>query len=85
MKTEEAIITATSGSKGKKAAKDKAYATRHFSSLVSTNNALPTSSEEVNTDLTAYVVAKVVDALFDQIANEEATSDLIRWPERRTF
>jgi len=35
-------------------------------------NALPTSSEKMNTDLTAYVVGKAVDALFDPVAKEEA-------------
>jgi hypothetical protein len=34
-------------------------------------NKLPTTRNKLNPDLTAYVVGKAVDALFDQIAKEE--------------
>jgi len=51
---------------------DKTNATRYYTDLATTYNRLPTSFDKVNPDLTAYVVGKAVDALFDQIAQEEA-------------
>ena len=51
---------------------DKTNATRYYTDLANTYNRLPTSFEKVNPDLTNYVVGKAVDALFDQIAKEEA-------------
>jgi hypothetical protein len=39
---------------------------------VNTYNKLPTTFNKVNPDLTSYVVGKAVDALFDQVAKEEA-------------
>ncbi len=51
---------------------DRTNATRYYADLANTFNRLPTSSEKVNPDLTAYVVGKTMDALFDQIAKEEA-------------
>jgi hypothetical protein len=51
---------------------DKTNATRYYSDIANTYNRLPTSFDKVNPDLTSYVVGKAVDALFDQIAKEEA-------------
>lgn len=51
---------------------DKTNATRYYADIANTYNRLPTSFDKVNPDLTAYVVGKAVDALFDQIAKEEA-------------
>jgi hypothetical protein len=51
---------------------DKTNATRYYADIANTYNRLPTSFEKVNPDLTNYVVGKAVDALFDQIAKEEA-------------
>jgi hypothetical protein len=51
---------------------EKTNATRYYADLANTYNRLPTSFDKVNPDLTNYVVGKAVDALFDQIAKEEA-------------
>jgi len=51
---------------------EKTHATKYYGDVVSTYNALPTTSEKANPDLTAYVVGKTVDALFDQVAQQEA-------------
>jgi len=51
---------------------DRTNATRYYADFANTFNRLPTSSEKVNPNLTAYVVGKTMDALFDQIAKEEA-------------
>lgn len=51
---------------------DKLEATRYYSDIVNVYNKLPTTSTKVNPDLTGYVVEKATDALFDQIAKEEA-------------
>jgi len=51
---------------------DKTNATRYYADIANTYNRLPTSFDKVNPDLTNYVVGKAVDALFDQIAKEEA-------------
>ena len=51
---------------------EKTNATRYYADIANTYNRLPTSFEKVNPDLTSYVVTKAVDALFDQIAREEA-------------
>jgi hypothetical protein len=55
-----------------KSSLDKTYATKYYSDVVTTYNALPTSLDKVNPDLTSYVVGKTVDALFDQVAKQEA-------------
>jgi hypothetical protein len=55
-----------------KASLDKTYATKYYGEVVTTYNALPTTFEKANPDLTAYVVGKAVDALFDQVAQQEA-------------
>src|SRR5205085_2580795 len=51
---------------------DKVSATKYYADLVNTYNKLPTTFNKVNPDLTSYVVGKAVDALFDQVAKEEA-------------
>jgi Protein of unknown function (DUF4197) len=51
---------------------DKVSATKYYADLVNTYNKLPTTFNKVNPDLTSFVVGKAVDALFDQVAKEEA-------------
>jgi len=51
---------------------DKLNATKYYSDVVSAYNRLPTTFNKINPDLPSYVVGKAVDALFDQIAKEEA-------------
>jgi hypothetical protein len=66
---------------------DKANATKYYADIANTYNRLPTTFDKVNPDLTSFVVGKAVDALFDQIAREEAniranplarTTDILR-------
>ncbi|MEJ8817787.1 DUF4197 domain-containing protein [Lacibacter sp. H407] len=68
-KTSAALIAAFSPSV--KASLDKVEATKYYGDLVNGYNRLPTTRNKLNPDLTAYVVGKTVDALFDQIAKEE--------------
>lgn len=51
---------------------DKFSATKYYGEVISTYNNFPTTINKLNPDLTSYVVTKTVDALFDQIAKEEA-------------
>jgi hypothetical protein len=51
---------------------DKFSATKYYSDVVTTYNNFPTTMNKLNPDLPSYVVGKAVDALFDQIAQEEA-------------
>ena len=51
---------------------DKLSATKYYSEVVNTYNNFPTTLNKLNPDLPSYVVGKAVDALFDQIALEEA-------------
>jgi hypothetical protein len=51
---------------------DKVEATKYYTDIVTTYNKLPTTFNKVNSDLPSYVVGKAVDALFDQVAKEEA-------------
>ena len=51
---------------------DKLEATRHYSDIINGYNRLPTTFNKLNPDLPGYVTEKAVDALFDQIAKEEA-------------
>ena len=55
-----------------KSSLDKTDATKYYSDIVTTYNKLPTTFKKVNPDLTSYVVGRAVDALFDQVAKEEA-------------
>jgi hypothetical protein len=84
-KTKEKLITAFSPSV--KSSLDKVDATKYYSNIVTTYNNLPTTFKKTNPDLTSYVVSKAVDALFDQVAKEEAniranplarTSDILK-------
>lgn len=55
-----------------KSSLEKVDATKYYGDIVTTYNKLPTTMNKVNPDLTSYVVGKAVDALFDQVAQEEA-------------
>ena len=84
-KTVQQLITAFTPSV--KSSLDKTDATKYYGDIVNTYNRLPTTFKKVNPDLTSYVVGKAVDALFDQVAKEEAniranplarTSDILK-------
>ncbi|MBA2762498.1 MAG: DUF4197 domain-containing protein [Segetibacter sp.] len=51
---------------------DKFSATKYYGDVISTYNNFPTTRNKTNPDLPSYVVDKAVDALFDNIAKEEA-------------
>ena len=51
---------------------DKLNATKYYADVVSAYDRLPTTFNKINPDLPSYVVGKAVNALFDQIAKEEA-------------
>ena len=51
---------------------EKTNATRYYADIVNTYNRLPTTFKKSNPDLGSYVVEKALDALFDQVAREEA-------------
>ena len=51
---------------------DKVEATKYYDDIVTTYNKFPTTFKKVDPDLTSFVVGKAVDALFDQVAKEEA-------------
>lgn len=51
---------------------DQFEATKYYSEMVNTYNRFPTTLNKLNPDLPSYVVGKAVEALFDQIAKEEA-------------
>jgi hypothetical protein len=51
---------------------DKFSATKYYGEMISTYNGFPTTLKKLNPDLPSYVVGKAVDALFDQVAQEEA-------------
>jgi hypothetical protein len=55
-----------------KSSLEKFEATKYYSDVVNTYNNFPTTLKKINPDLPAYVVGKTVNALFDQIALEEA-------------
>jgi hypothetical protein len=70
-----------------KSSLDRTEATKSYADIANGYNRLPLAFEKVDPDLTAYVVGKAVDALFDQIAREEAniranpvarTTDILR-------
>jgi len=69
-KTTEKLITAFSPSI--KNSLDKLNATKYYADVVNAYNNFPTTFNKINPDLPSYVVGKAVDALFDQIAKEEA-------------
>ena len=51
---------------------EKVNATKYYGDIVTSYNNFPTTFKKMNPDLTSYVVSKAVDALFDQVAKEEA-------------
>jgi hypothetical protein len=69
-KTKAKLITAFAPSV--KSSLDKVNATKYYSDIMNSYNSLPTTFKKVNPDLTSFVVGKAVDALFDQVAKEEA-------------
>lgn len=69
-KTTEKLIAAFTPSV--KTSLEKVNATKYYGDIVNTYNKLPTTFRKSNPDLTSYVVGKAVDALFDQVAKEEA-------------
>jgi hypothetical protein len=84
-KTTQKLIAAFTPSV--KTSLDKVEATKNYESLVTSYNNLPTTFKKVNPDLPSYVVGRAVDALFDQVAKEEAniranplarTSDILK-------
>jgi len=84
-KTKEKLIAAFLPSV--KSSLDKTEATKYYGDIVTKYNKLPTTFKKVNPDLPSYVVARAVDALFDQVAKEEAniranpvarTSDILK-------
>jgi len=84
-KTKEKLIAAFLPSV--KSSLDKTDATKYYGDIVTKYNKLPTTFKKVNPDLPSYVVARAVDALFDQVAKEEAniranpvarTSDILK-------
>lgn len=84
-KTSEKLIAAFTPSV--KTSLDNAGATKHYGDIVNTYNKFPTTFKKINPDLTSFVVGKAVDALFDQVAKEEAnirenpiarTSDILK-------
>ena len=84
-KTKLKLITAFTPSV--KTSLDKVDATKYYSDIVTTYNKLPTTFKKADPNLTDYVVGKAVDALFDQVAKEEAniranplarTSDILK-------
>lgn len=84
-KTQAKLVTAFTPSV--KSSLEKTDATKYYGDIMNTYNKLPTTMKKINPDLTSYVVGKAVDALFDQVAKEEAniranplarTSDLLK-------
>lgn len=55
-----------------KSSLEKTNATKYYADIVNTYNKLPTTFNKINPDLVSFVVGKAVDALFDQVAKEEA-------------
>jgi hypothetical protein len=84
-KTQQKLIEAFTPSV--KSSLEKTDATKYYGDIVTSYNKLPTTMKKANPDLTSYVVGKSVDALFDQVAKEEAnirsnpgarTSDILK-------
>jgi len=91
-KTANHLIAAFSPSV--KASLDRTHATKYYADIATSYNRLPLAFEKIDPDLTAYVVGRTVDALFDQIAREEAniranpvarTTDILRKVFSRDF
>ena len=84
-KTKQQLITAFTPSV--QSSLEKVDATKYYDDLANTYNKIPFTRNKINPDLSAYVVGKAVDALFDQVAKEEAdirtnplarTSDILK-------
>ncbi|MBL7745839.1 MAG: DUF4197 domain-containing protein [Chitinophagaceae bacterium] len=84
-KTKQKLVLAFTPSV--KSSLEKVNATKYYGDIVTTYNKLPTTFKKIDPDLTSYVVGKAVDALFDQVAKEEAnirsnplarTSDILK-------
>ncbi|HUR65021.1 MAG TPA: DUF4197 domain-containing protein [Chitinophagaceae bacterium] len=84
-RTKQKLITAFTPSV--KTSLDKVNATKYYSDIITSYNKLPTTFKKADPDLSSYVVGKTVDALFDQVAKEEAniranplarTSDILK-------
>ncbi len=56
-----------------KSSLEKVNATKYYGDIVTTYNKFPTTFKKVDSDLTGFVVGKAIDALFDQVAKEEAS------------
>ena len=69
-KTTEKLIAAFTPSI--KSSLDKTEATKYYADIVNSYNKFPTTFKKINPDLTSYVTGKAIDALFDQVAKEEA-------------
>ena len=69
-KTTDKLIAAFTPSV--KTSLDKVNATKYYTDVVNTYNNFPTTFTKINPDLSSYVMSKAVDALFDQVAKEEA-------------
>ena len=69
-KTRQKLVAAFTPSV--KTSLDKTDATKYYMDIITTYNKLPTTFKKADPDLTSYVVNKAVDALFDQVAKEEA-------------
>ena len=69
-KTRQKLVVAFSPSV--KSSLEKVNATKYYGDVITSYNKLPTTFNKVNPDLTSYVVERAVDALFDQVAKEEA-------------
>jgi hypothetical protein len=65
-----------------KSSLDKVQATAYYEDIVNTYNKIPFNRNKLNPDLTAYVVGKAVEALFDQISKEETA--IRKDPVKRT-
>lgn len=70
LKTSASLIEAFTPSV--KASLEKVNATKYYADVINSYNKLPTTFNKINPDLTSYVVGKAIDALFDQVAKEEA-------------
>jgi hypothetical protein len=69
-KTTAALIEAFAPSV--KSSLEKVNATKYYGDIANTYNAFPTTKSKINPDLTSFVVGKATDALFANIAIEEA-------------
>jgi hypothetical protein len=69
-KTTDKLIAAFSPSV--KSSLDKVSATKYYGDVINTYNNFPTTFKKINPDLPSYVVGKAVDALFAEVAKEEA-------------